>query len=209
MKLTRADAGRLLAAEARRFADRGWMMGTAGNLSVQGSEDPLRFFITASGRDKGELSPDDVALAGPAGEPVPDPARPNAPKPSAEAGLHARVYEKTAAGAVFHVHTVPAVLAADRGRAGGAVVVSGLEMLKGIGREAENDEVRIPVIENHQDMKVLADRFEKALSQRTPGMLVAAHGLYAWGKDAAQARHHVEIFEWIFQYLLHAGVPRG
>lgn len=199
--MTRSEAGRILAEEAKRFAARGWMMGTAGNLSVQVSEAPLRFFITASGRDKGELTADDVALAGEHGEPVADPARPNAPKPSAEAGLHARVYELTGARAVFHVHTVSAVRAAERNRARGHVEVSGLEMLKGIGREAENDLVKIPIIDNSQDMKVLAERFEKALSQRTPGVLVHSHGLYAWGKDPMQARHHVEIFEWIFQYL--------
>ncbi len=203
--MTRTEAGRVLAEEAKRFAARSWMMGTAGNLSLQVSEAPLRFYITASGRDKGELDPDDVALAGEHGEPVTDPARPNAPKPSAEAGLHARVYELTGAGAVFHVHTVSAVTIAERHRANGFVEVSGLEMLKGIGREAEGDVVKIPIIDNSQDMRVLGERFEKSLSQRTPGMLVNAHGLYAWGKDPLQARHHVEIFEWLFQYLATTG----
>lgn len=199
--MNRSEAGHLLSEEAKRFASRGWMMGTAGNLSVQVSEDPLRFYITASGKDKGELGDDDVALAGQHGEPVTDPARPNAPKPSAEAGLHARVYALTGAGAVFHVHTVSAVLAAEKHRAKGFLEVQGLEMLKGIGREAENDVVKVPIIDNSQDMKILGERFEKALSQRTPGMLVHSHGLYAWGKDALQARHHVEILEWLFQYL--------
>lgn len=201
MSLSRADAGRILSEEAKRFAARGWMLGTAGNLSVQVSEDPIRFYITASGKDKGELGLDDVALAGPDGGPLEEPGRPNAPKPSAEAGLHARVYRLTGAGAIFHVHTVSAVAAAARNRAQGYVKVSGLEMLKGIGREAENDEVRVPIIDNHQDMTVLGDRLEKALSARTPGVLVASHGLYAWGKDPMQARHHIEIFEWLFQYL--------
>lgn len=203
--MTRSDAGLLLAAEAKRFHARGWMMGTAGNLSVKVSGDPLRFFITASGKDKGELAADDVALAGPAGEPVAEKDRPNAPKPSAEAGLHARIYERTGAGAVFHVHTVSAVsIAAPHAKSGGVITVSGLEMLKGIGREADGDEVTIPVIANSQDMAVLAERFEKSFSARTPGLIVASHGLYAWGPDAPRTRHHVEIFEWLFQYLSHA-----
>lgn len=200
------EAGAILSREAKRFADRGWMMGTAGNLSVLSSRDPLRFFITASGRDKGELTPDDAALAGERGEPVSDPERPGAPAPSAEAGLHARIYRLAgeSAGAIFHVHTVSAVLVGERHFADGGVAVEGLEMLKGIGRRAENDRVRIPILENDQDMRVLADRFEENREPATPGVIVGSHGLYAWGKDALQARHHVEIFEWIFQYLVHA-----
>ncbi len=198
-----AAAGKVLAAEARRFAARGWMLGTAGNLSVRAQADPLRFFITASGRDKGELRPADVALAGEQGEPVADPRRRGAPRPSAEAGLHARVYRATSAGAVFHVHTVPAVIAAERFLANGAVELVGLEMLKGIGRRADDDRVRIPILANHQEMRILGDRFEATHEPGTPGFLVANHGLYAWGPDPTAARHRVEIFEWLFQYLLH------
>ncbi|HVO30507.1 MAG TPA: methylthioribulose 1-phosphate dehydratase [bacterium] len=198
------EAGEILAREAKRFADRGWMLGTAGNLSVLSGTSPLRFFITASGRDKGELTSDDVAFAGDHGEPVADPERPNAPKPSAEAGLHARIYHLTGAGAIFHVHTVSAVVMGERHFDEGAVEVEGLEMLKGIGRGPEGDRVRIPIIANHQDMAVLSERFAKNFHANTPGVIVGSHGLYAWGKDVLQARHHVEIFEWVFQYLVQA-----
>lgn len=202
--MTRAEAGAILAAEAKRFHARGWMMGTAGNLSVRISSDPLRFYITASGKDKGELGPDDIALAGETGQPVAEDGRPDAPKPSAEAGLHARIYKRTGCGAVFHVHTVSAVsVGAPHAKSGGVVTASGLEMLKGIGREAEGDEVAIPVIPNSQDMAVLGERFEKSHVEKTPGLIVASHGLYAWGADPTRTRHHVEIFEWLFQYLAH------
>jgi methylthioribulose-1-phosphate dehydratase len=200
-RVSASEAGRILATEASRFAARGWMLGTAGNLSVRASADPLRFFITASGKDKGELSPDDVALAGSDGEAIADPERPGAPRPSAEAGLHARIYRRTGAGAIFHVHTVSAVAVGARHSAEGAVEVEGLEMLKGIGREAEGDRVRIPIVANHQNMSVLGERFEKSHDPKTPGLIVASHGLYAWGKDPLQARHHLEIFEWLFQYI--------
>ena len=207
--ITRTDAGEILAAEAKRFHARGWMMGTAGNLSLKVQDDPLRFYITASGKDKGELTSEDVALAGSGGEPVPDPARPNAPRPSAEAGLHAAIYTRTGAGAIFHVHTVSAVvLARPHALNGGALMLEGLEMLKGIGRNAEGDEVHIPVIANHQDMAVLSERFERSYSAGTPGLLVGSHGLYAWGGDAVRARHHVEIFEWLFQYLVQTRADR-
>lgn len=202
--MRRRDAGEILAAEAKRFADRGWMLGTAGNLSLRAGTSPLRFFITASGRDKGELTPEDVAFAGAHGEPIADPERPDAPTPSAEAGLHASIYALTGAAAIFHVHTVSAVLMGERHFGDGAVEIEGLEMLKGIGRQAEGDRVRIPIIANHQDMAVLSERFEKSFLANTPGVIVGSHGLYAWGKDALQARHHVEIFEWLFQFLVQA-----
>lgn len=202
--MTRAEAGQVLSAEAKRFHARGWMMGTAGNLSVKVADAPLRFYITASGRDKGELLPDDIALAGDNGIAVAEDGRPNAPKPSAEAGLHARIYQRTGCGAVFHVHTVSAVAAgALHAKTGGRLSITGLEMLKGIGYEAEGETVHIPVIPNSQNMAELADRFDGNRVEKTPGLIVASHGLYAWGPDAPRTRHHVEIFEWLFQYLAH------
>jgi methylthioribulose-1-phosphate dehydratase len=199
--MRREEAGRILAREAARFAARGWMMGTSGNLSVRVRPDGGGFYITASGRDKGELLEDDVAMAGPDGRAELEAGHPHAAPPSAEAGLHARIYRLRDAGAVFHVHTVAAVRMAERHLADGAVRMEGLEMLKGIGRAAEGDVVRLPIIENHQDMRVLGDRLEAALDPRVPGMLVARHGLYAWGRDAVQARHHVEILQWLLEYL--------
>jgi hypothetical protein len=51
------EAGAQLAAESARFASFGWMRGTSGNLSVVVGRDPLRLAVTASGHDKGELTP--------------------------------------------------------------------------------------------------------------------------------------------------------
>jgi methylthioribulose-1-phosphate dehydratase len=81
------------------------------------------------------------------------------------------------------------------------IVVEGLEMLKGIGRAPEDDPVRVPVISNSQNMRELGDRFEEAWETRTPAILVAAHGLYAWGKSPMQARHHTEVIEWILEFV--------
>jgi len=64
--------------------------------------------------------------------------------------------------------------------------------------------VRIPVIPNSQDMAELARGFDGAWEPGTPALVVATHGLYAWGADALQARHHTEIVEWLLEYLLHA-----
>ncbi|GIH23856.1 methylthioribulose-1-phosphate dehydratase [Acrocarpospora phusangensis] len=192
-------AGARLAAEAARFAALGWMRGTSGNLSEVVSRDPLRLAVTASGLDKGELSAADLAVVGPAGDPVE--VEGIAPlRPSAEAGLHARVAALTGAGAVVHVHTLSAVVAGAHWP--GGVRLRDLETLKGIGRGAHDDEVLVPVIPNSQDMAELGDRFEAAYDPGVPAVIVASHGLYAWGDDLLRARHVTECVDWLLAYRI-------
>lgn len=190
------EAGAQLAAESARFASFGWMRGTSGNLSVVVGRDPLRLAVTASGHDKGELTADDVVLVDAEGAAV------RGGKPSAEAELHARVAALTGAGAVVHVHTVASV--AMGRRAPGGIVFKDVEMLKGVGQPAHDVEVTLPVIANSQDMKVLGDRLEAARDARMPAVVVAGHGLYVWGADPRQARHHTEVVEWLLELELSA-----
>ncbi len=219
-------AGGALAAESARFAGFGWMPGTAGNLSVTLARDPLRLAVTASGLDKGELAANDVVLVDERGEWVPDAGAADAvapdagdgpaagltallglaTRPSAEAGLHARIAAVTGAGAVIHVHALAAVRAGHEWP--GGVVLHDLEMLKGIGHSAHGERVVIPVVQNHQDMRVLGDDFERVYLPRTaevaevPALIVASHGIYAWGADLRQARWHLELTEALLQIAL-------
>jgi methylthioribulose-1-phosphate dehydratase len=188
------EAGAQLAAESARFASFGWMRGTSGNLSVVVGRDPLLLAVTASGHDKGELTADDVVLVDGNGAAV------RGGKPSAEAELHARVAALTGAGAVVHVHTVASV--AMGRREPGGIVFKDVEMLKGVGQAAHDVEVTLPVIANSQDMKVLGDRLEAARDPRMPAVVVAGHGLYVWGADPRQARHHTEVVEWLLELEL-------
>ena len=57
-----ADLRDTLAAHARSFYERGWMWGTAGNLSARDTDGS--FWITASGVDKGQLRPYEDILEG-------------------------------------------------------------------------------------------------------------------------------------------------
>jgi methylthioribulose-1-phosphate dehydratase len=193
-------AGAVLAAESARFASYGWMRGTSGNLSVVLGRDPLRLAVTASGRDKGELGPADVVVVDGAGAAVPLPGGGTPERPSAEAALHARVVALTGAGAVVHVHTVASVAMGRLCPDG--IPLRDLEMLKGIGQSAEDVEVRLPVITNSQDMRVLGDRLEAARDPRMPAVVVAGHGLYVWGANSQQARHHTEVVEWMLELEL-------
>lgn len=192
------EAGAVLAAEAARFASFGWMRGTSGNLSAVLSRDPLRLAVTASGLDKGELTPADVVLADAAGAAVGD-----GPRPSAEAALHARVAALTGAGAVVHVHTVASVALGAR-RPGG-IVFRDLEMLKGLGHPTHEVEVTLPVIANSQDMGELGDRLEAALEAGMPAVVVGGHGLYVWGAGPREARHRTEVVEWLCELELTRG----
>ncbi|MDQ1075436.1 MULTISPECIES: methylthioribulose 1-phosphate dehydratase [Microbacterium] len=196
-------AGAALAAEASRFSGYGWMRGTSGNLSVVVDRDPLVLAVTASGLDKSELTDRDVVLIDDAGAALdPDDHRP----PSAEAGLHAHIAARTGANAVFHVHAFDAVVAGHRWP--GGVEIRDMEMLKGIGHRAHDETVTIPVIRNHQDMTVEAAWFDEVYAPATaevpevPALIVASHGIYAWGEDVAGARRHLEITEWLLRFAV-------
>lgn len=197
------DAGAILADEARRFAGYGWMRGTSGNLSLVLERDPLTLAVTASGLDKSQLSATDVVLVDAHGAAV-DPAETR--PPSAEAGLHAHIARRTGAGAIFHVHAMDAVIAGARWP--GGVELRDLEMLKGLGHRAHDETVVIPVIDNHQDMTVEAARFDEVYVPATadvpevPVLIVASHGIYAWGATHLDARRHLEIAEWLLRFTV-------
>jgi methylthioribulose-1-phosphate dehydratase len=196
-------AGAALAAEASRFSGYGWMRGTSGNLSVVVDRDPLVLAVTASGLDKSLLTDADVVLIDANGEAIdPDDQRP----PSAESGLHAHIAARTGANAVFHVHAFDAVVAGHRWPDG--VEIRDMEMLKGIGHLADDETVTIPVIRNHQDMTVEAGWFDEVYRPATaevpevPALIVANHGMYAWGNDVAAARRHLEITEFLLRFAV-------
>ena len=197
-KETTVAAARRLVELVSRIHARGWCDGTAGNFSVCVGQDPLRLLITPSGLDKGELTPDDLLLVGPDGEPVG-----GAPvEPSAETALHLAVRAASGAGAILHTHSVWNTLLGEHFLPRGELRLTGYEMLKGIaGIGSHASELVVPIVANSQDVPQLAVTL-RALVQGAPdlrGMLIAGHGLYAWGRDLDEAYRHVEIFEFLFQ----------
>ena len=93
--------------------------------------------------------------------------------------------------------------------------VSNLEMLKGIaGITTHQSAVRIPVLANDQDLGRLSRRAGPHLERAPAGLLIAGHGLYAWGQNLGEARRHLEILEFLLeqrwrQLLLEVLVVRG
>lgn len=189
-----------LAAVARGFHARGWLLGTSGNLSAVVQREPLRMAMSPSGIDKGELQAEQVLTIDEAAHVVGQ----DGGKPSDESLLHIRIVKERGAGAVLHTHSVwntilSDVFAADRG-----IKIEGYEMLKGLqGVRTHEHAEWVPIVENSQDMASLADTIGEALNKHKDahGFLLRRHGLYSWGDNLAQAKRHIEILEFLLETI--------
>lgn len=189
-----------LAAAARGFHARGWLLGTSGNLSTVVQREPLRIAMSASGVDKGELQPEQVLS-------IDESARvlsQNGGKPSDESLLHIRIVKERGAGAVLHTHSVWNTILSDLYAVDGGVKIEGYEMLKGLqGVRTHEHTEWLPIVENSQDMSTLADTIGETLNKHKDahGFLVRRHGLYSWGDNLAQAKRHIEILEFLLETI--------
>jgi len=187
---------------ARDFHRRGWMSGTAGNLSVR--TDDGHFWITASGRPKGRLEESDFLLVRIQDGEVVERAAPGN-NPSAETAIHRVIYTRFPdAGACLHGHSVAGCLASGRARrAAKALRLPALEMLKGFGIWQQNPKVDLPLFENHLDVARIAKeievRFRKA-KPPLPALMIRAHGPTVWGKGLQEAYNYFECLEFLFGY---------
>jgi methylthioribulose-1-phosphate dehydratase len=193
----RQDAFRRLDDVKMTFARRDWFPGTSGNLSIKVSDQPLHFAVTASGKDKTKLSPEDYLIVDQDSRPVDVTSL----KPSAETQIHAVVYKKFAqAGACFHVHTVWNNLISELYFGHRAFTIQGQELIKGLGIWEENAQITIPIVENYADIPKLAVAIEKVITPEIPGVLIRNHGIYVWGGNDFEAKRHLEAFEFLFEY---------
>jgi methylthioribulose-1-phosphate dehydratase len=187
----------------RDFHARGWVLGTSGNFSTVVSRKPLKLVITASSVSKGDIRPADVLTIGADGVPVGKSGK-SGPRPSAETALHVAVARSQGAGAVLHTHSVWSTILSELYAAERGLRLSGFEMLKGLeGVRSHEHSEWVPILENDQDIAALARRVEAVLKQwpASHGFLLRGHGLYTWGDDLAQARRHVEIFEFLLETI--------
>ncbi|HVH35880.1 methylthioribulose 1-phosphate dehydratase [Tahibacter sp. UC22_41] len=199
-ELKHPDADRLalcareIAEAGRELGARGWTPATSSNFSRRYDADHAA--VTISGRDKGRLGIDDVMLVDLAGNAVGTTTR-----PSAETLLHVQIYRRDpSAGAVLHTHshnqTVASRLYADQG----LIRFSGFELQKAIsGYTTHESELDLPVFPNTQDMPELVARVDAWLDAGKPlfGYLIDGHGIYTWGRDMAEAKRHLEAFEFL------------
>ena len=184
-----------LCATARWCYTQGWVPATSGNFSVrQGG----RILITASGLDKGVLTPAGLLEVDFEGQVVRGEG-----KPSAETGLHLVLYKaRPSAGAILHVHTVWNTLLSGIHAGEGHVAIGGYELLKGLSGVATHEHVeRVPILTNSQDYSQLKAQLAEALDEfpDAHGVLLSRHGLYTWGESVAEARRHLEALEFLFE----------
>jgi methylthioribulose-1-phosphate dehydratase len=196
-----------LAAVAKSFHARGWLLGTSGNLSAVVQREPLRLAMSPSGVDKGELTVDQLLS-------IDDQARivsQHSGKPSDESLLHLTIVKERGAGAVLHTHSVWNTIISDLYGDAGGVKIEGYEMLKGLqGVRTHQHSEWLPIVDNSQDMAALAESIARTLKQNTAahGFLLRRHGLYSWGETLAQAKRHIEILEFLLETMgrtLHIG----
>lgn len=189
---------------AADFYQKNWMPGTAGNLSARNSEGKI--VITASGKDKGNLSEQDFIELLPDGQVL----SPNGNRPSAETSIHQAVYRMfPKVRACLHVHTLASNVVCDLlqntpPNESYKFTLPPLELVKGLGIWDHNPIVDLLVAPNFQHVPDIAEELVEQLSTgqyRLPGFLIHNHGITAWGKSIRDARNHLEIFDFIFQFL--------
>jgi len=186
----------------QQFWTRGWSLGTSSNYSVVVERNPLKLLLTASGKDKGHLQPNDFVLVDGEGKLT----SPGQPKSSAETLLHCLAATRNGAGAVLHTHSVWSTILSQHYFPLGGLRIEGFEMLKGLEGITTHESVCwIPIFDNTQDIGELSMRVSSYLDanpdQPCWGYLIRQHGLYTWGKDLDSAVRHMEVIEFLLECL--------
>lgn len=214
--VTAAAIGGLVAV-AHAFDAKGWSPATSSNYSARVAPD--RVVITKSGFDKGGLGVDDFLLVDLHGNTL------TPGKPSAETAAHLALYRRDPnTGCVLHMHAPNGVVLSrgmkSRGKKKRRVTLQGWELQKAFTGVVRHDvSLRVPILDNDQDMQRVAARLLDMLPNVLPevpqaldpandtpqhmadicyGVLLRGHGLYAWGADVASARRHAEAYEYLF-----------
>lgn len=188
---------------ARYFYRQNWMVGTAGNLSARLADDS--FWITASGKAKGELTTSDFVRVTLDSELLERAS--TQIKPSAETIIHQTIYSLfPAAQACYHVHSIEANLVSHFTNQDD-LPLPPLEMIKGLGVWEETPQVTIPVFENHLEVPQIAAEISDRFCTATPqisALLIRNHGVTVWANSLASARNYIELIEYIFRYMVAA-----
>lgn len=194
-----------LAKIGKDFHRRGWMAGTAGNLSARSNNSENCFWITSSGLPKGQLDNHDFILIDYKSNEISHRIYDDA-KPSAETSIHSAIYNLFPnARACFHIHSIDACIATNRVNANQTqMLLPPLEMIKGLGIWQQAPEVNLALFNNLLDVAEISQkiytRFEHALPE-IPALMIRDHGMTVWGNSMQQAYNRVEIIEFIMSYM--------
>jgi L-fuculose-phosphate aldolase len=167
-----------VAAAARRLAEAGLLVGTAGNVSARVGD---RVAVTASGVVLGDCTSHDVTVVSTEGEVLE-----GALRPTSEIDLHLGLYASTAAAAVVHTHAPYSTAV--------ACVLDELPVLH-YQQLALGGTVRVAPYATFGTPE-LAAHVREALVDRQAA-LMANHGSVAVGGDLTQAVEHALLLEWL------------
>ncbi|NET36387.1 MAG: methylthioribulose 1-phosphate dehydratase [Cyanothece sp. SIO1E1] len=177
----------------------GWAPATSSNYSFRIPGEST-ITISSSGKDKGTFSLEDLMEVDLDGRPVNDTR-----KPSAETLLHTLIYQRCPeVTCILHTHSVYNTVLSQVYQQEGNLRLTGFEVLKGIsGVKTHESTVDLPIFANSQDMHQLSADIALYWDEHPTlkGFLLAGHGLYSWGKSIAEAKRHIEVFEFLLDCL--------
>jgi methylthioribulose-1-phosphate dehydratase len=183
----------------RFFAAKGWCPATSTNHSARLTGGG--FLISRSGVDKSVFTATDLVVIDQLGQlvhPAPE------VKPSAETEIHTALYARFPhVHCVLHTHSRLGTWLSRAHVTERAIRFEGWEILKGLAGNGTHEMVEtLPIVPNSQHMPDILAGLDSAWAARPHGFLIAGHGLYTWGASVAEAKRHVETWEFLFE--LHA-----
>ncbi|MGA3102815.1 MAG: L-ribulose-5-phosphate 4-epimerase AraD [Terracidiphilus sp.] len=200
----------------QEIARRGLAPHTFGNASgVDRSGDKPLVVIKPSGVDYASLTPADLVVADLDGNIVE-----GALRPSSDLDTHTLLYrEFPQIGGIVHTHSEFATAWAQACRAIPCFGTTHADYFRGpvpVTELLTAEEVTSGYVRNTGAVIVRCFRSGKLDPVAVPGVLVAGHAPFAWGKDPAEAVEHADVLEYIarlaFRSMLlgapEAGIPR-
>lgn len=178
---------------AGELAALGWTPATSSNFSMRLNDTYAA--ITVSNRDKGKLSESDIMVVDFDGHPVA-----SHQCPSAETLLHTQLYRRfPEVGCVLHTHSLIQTIVSRLYGGACHIRFEDYELIKAFrGQTTHATEMEVPILANSQHIPTLAAQVDVLLDAGPLwGYLIEGHGLYAWGSDMAEARRHLESFEFL------------
>ena len=182
----------LLAAASRGVAASGYVVGTAGNLSLRVDD---RVVVTPTGGNLGELTAEMMTVVDMDGRVVDGELA-----PTSELPLHLSVYQATGAGAVAHAHALASTAVSCTCDELPAIHYTILEL---------GGAIRVAPYATFGSAE-LAANVTAALEGRVAA-LMQNHGSVAYGNDITQACTRLSMVEWhaeLYARSLTFGTPR-
>lgn len=177
----------------------GLVVFTWGNASGIDREKNL-IVIKPSGVDYDKMQPEDMVVLDLEGNQVEGTLRPSSDTPT-----HLVLYRKfPAIGGVVHTHSTCATAWAQAGQSIPALGTTHADYFYGeipCTRSLSKEEVQGEYEE--ETGNVIVEKFEQRNPIHIPGVLVANHGPFSWGKDAHDAVYHAVVLEEIAKMALH------